>query len=137
MEIDGAIERILEKAGIEPAVARYAIVFTTETEGGIESAVVKGSHVVGVFRTSDEDMDVFEADFQQELAKTAWVKYDLQPFTDLAEISPEDLMALVTDDKDTRSEEHTSELQSLMRISYAVFCLKKKTSTNYVIIIST
>src|SRR3546814_10806442 len=28
---------------------------------------------------------------------------------------------------DPRSEEHTSELQSLMRISYAVFCLKKKT----------
>src|SRR3546814_3924369 len=27
-----------------------------------------------------------------------------------------------------RSEEHTSELQSLMRISYAVFCLKKKTN---------
>src|SRR3546814_2129434 len=30
-----------------------------------------------------------------------------------------------------RSEEHTSELQSLMRISYAVFCLKKKTSKTY------
>src|SRR3546814_7075081 len=30
-----------------------------------------------------------------------------------------------------RSEEHTSELQSLMRISYAVFCLKKKTSIPY------
>src|SRR3546814_9453311 len=29
---------------------------------------------------------------------------------------------------DARSEEHTSELQSLMRISYAVFCLKKKKS---------
>src|SRR3546814_1826690 len=29
-------------------------------------------------------------------------------------------------DDDERSEEHTSELQSLMRISYAVFCLKKK-----------
>src|SRR3546814_3360810 len=29
-------------------------------------------------------------------------------------------------DCDQRSEEHTSELQSLMRISYAVFCLKKK-----------
>src|SRR3546814_15422877 len=28
-----------------------------------------------------------------------------------------------------RSEEHTSELQSLMRISYAVFCLKKKTTS--------
>src|SRR3546814_6067694 len=32
---------------------------------------------------------------------------------------------------DLRSEEHTSELQSLMRISYAVFCLKKKTPTSY------
>src|SRR3546814_5691923 len=33
---------------------------------------------------------------------------------------------------DRRSEEHTSELQSLMRISYAVFCLKKK--NKYIII---
>src|SRR3546814_1575263 len=32
-------------------------------------------------------------------------------------------------DRSTRSEEHTSELQSLMRISYAVFCLKKKKNT--------
>src|SRR3546814_2845669 len=32
---------------------------------------------------------------------------------------------------DPRSEEHTSELQSLMRISYAVFCLKKK-KTNHI-----
>src|SRR3546814_7227799 len=31
----------------------------------------------------------------------------------------------------TRSEEHTSELQSLMRISYAVFCLKKKKQTKH------
>src|SRR3546814_9317082 len=30
-----------------------------------------------------------------------------------------------------RSEEHTSELQSLMRISYAVFCLKKKTKNQH------
>src|SRR3546814_4970540 len=33
---------------------------------------------------------------------------------------------------DERSEEHTSELQSLMRISYAVFCLKKKNKTQYI-----
>src|SRR3546814_3438308 len=32
--------------------------------------------------------------------------------------------------EDKRSEEHTSELQSLMRISYAVFCLKKKKKQN-------
>src|SRR3546814_9588036 len=36
----------------------------------------------------------------------------------------------------TRSEEHTSELQSLMRISYAVFCLKKKI-TKYTNVITT
>src|SRR3546814_4508209 len=34
------------------------------------------------------------------------------------------------DDGGRRSEEHTSELQSLMRISYAVFCLKKKKTNN-------
>src|SRR3546814_10272491 len=33
---------------------------------------------------------------------------------------------LAEEARDVRSEEHTSELQSLMRISYAVFCLKKK-----------
>src|SRR3546814_8212932 len=36
------------------------------------------------------------------------------------------LGALSPEAHETRSEEHTSELQSLMRISYAVFCLKKK-----------
>src|SRR3546814_13097000 len=41
--------------------------------------------------------------------------------------SPEDLVAAGdVGDGFARSEEHTSELQSLMRISYAVFCLKKK-----------
>src|SRR3546814_8468976 len=34
---------------------------------------------------------------------------------------------LAVEPTEDRSEEHTSELQSLMRISYAVFCLKKKT----------
>src|SRR3546814_1653570 len=36
----------------------------------------------------------------------------------------------------SRSEEHTSELQSLMRISYAVFCLKKKTTVPTVALLS-
>src|SRR3546814_10195264 len=38
-----------------------------------------------------------------------------------------DIGGPVYKDSAVRSEEHTSELQSLMRISYAVFCLKKKT----------
>src|SRR3546814_6018817 len=37
---------------------------------------------------------------------------------------------VTVDDLPSRSEEHPSELQSLMRISYAVFCLKKKTHMN-------
>src|SRR3546814_2381787 len=45
-----------------------------------------------------------------------WLLFDIQAAFTLGDYSP--AMA--------RSEEHTSELQSLMRISYAVFCLKKK-----------
>src|SRR3546814_4217379 len=40
------------------------------------------------------------------------------------------MMAVIVDDGD-RSEEHTSELQSLMRSSYDVFCLKKNTNITY------
>src|SRR3546814_1949751 len=39
-------------------------------------------------------------------------------------------LGVIAIDVDRRSEEHTSELQSLMRISYAVFCLKKKNNKN-------
>src|SRR3546814_7049710 len=44
----------------------------------------------------------------------------------LLQLSSNPLLALRAITSDIRSEEHTSELQSLMRISYAVFCLKKK-----------
>src|SRR3546814_4377855 len=39
-------------------------------------------------------------------------------------------ISLIGSSQGSRSEEHTSELQSLMRISYAVFCLKKKKNDN-------
>src|SRR3546814_9644408 len=66
------------------------------------------------------------------------------PRDDLADVAPyseepkllqagEDLAGSVyvpTGDGSERSEEHTSELPSLMRISYAVFCLNKKTRLN-------
>src|SRR3546814_2906595 len=42
-----------------------------------------------------------------------------------------ELESLLRDLGFDRSEEHTSELQSLMRISYAVFCLKKKKKNRY------
>src|SRR3546814_2759577 len=51
----------------------------------------------------------------------------------------EQIKALATEGEydNVRSEEHTSELQSLMRISYAVFCLKKKKHSYIDIILST
>src|SRR3546814_1767457 len=51
---------------------------------------------------------------------TLWMQYDSARSVLLVHV-----LDLV--DEAARSEEHTSELQSLMRISYAVFCLKKKT----------
>src|SRR3546814_2503962 len=45
---------------------------------------------------------------------------------DGSDADPDRADADATGDGETRSEEHTSELQSLMRTSYAVFCLKKK-----------
>src|SRR3546814_2772213 len=52
--------------------------------------------------------------------------------TELSDPENDTLVVTVTldDPAKGRSEEHTSELQSLMRISYAVFCLKKKIQTN-------
>src|SRR3546814_3150733 len=48
---------------------------------------------------------------------------------ELARIAQRGKGAIGEDRAKIRSEEHTSELQSLMRISYAVFCLKKKKQT--------
>src|SRR3546814_5012318 len=49
-----------------------------------------------------------------------------QRLCNLAKPKPQRLGAAIKRIVNCRSEEHTSELQSLMRISYAVFCLKKK-----------
>src|SRR3546814_7776074 len=49
---------------------------------------------------------------------------------ELARGGDKDAFGALFDHYHPRSEEHTSELQSLMRISYAVFCLKKKKKTS-------
>src|SRR3546814_6745813 len=68
-----------------------------------------------------------QADFSNEMAfgpvnskAYAFIRPDLAPWLPA---SPQN---------QKRSEEHTSELQSLMRISYAVFCLKKKTTPTHI-----
>src|SRR3546814_6969511 len=57
----------------------------------------------------------------------AWSWSPREPFTPAGRTQPCGLVRLVG----KRSEEHTSELQSLMRISYAVFCLKKKNNQSH------
>src|SRR3546814_2082186 len=58
--------------------------------------------------------------------------FDLRGLARKHRVEPAQLGALYREmtEKLTRSEEHTSELQSLMRISYAVFCLKKNNITH-------
>src|SRR3546814_2836450 len=56
----------------------------------------------------------------------AWLKRD-EVLTDEYDVLSHAALAYSGDMMIERSEEHTSELQSLMRISYAVFCLKKQT----------
>src|SRR3546814_6805184 len=73
-------------------------------------------------RISDWSSDVCSSDLQWLLCLTLWVVLrghilSMLPRTDCSQ------------GEKPRSEEHTSELQSLMRISYAVFCLKKKKKT--------
>src|SRR3546814_10018392 len=58
-----------------------------------------------------------------------WVHIDGGDQADLATLRRYDEMPDIAANALVRSEEHTSELQSLMRISYAGFCLKKKNRT--------
>src|SRR3546814_6384085 len=66
---------------------------------------------------------------ERDLRRVALRQHHRRRAADAARRTRDD-RALALDIHDLRSEEHTSELQSLMRISYAVFCLKKKI-TNY------
>src|SRR3546814_8740700 len=73
----------------------------------------------------DLDGENFDGDqFDRELRAPLLLMLTDQPFSDVQRRDPEFNPTDYAWEK--RSEEHTSELQSLMRISYAVFCLKKK-----------
>src|SRR3546814_4236616 len=79
-----------------------------------------------LFRSAEVVEDVVEAD---DLAAVAAVVGGAGHRVCLEHAALEDRLRVRRLD---RSEEHTSELQSLMRISYAVFCLKKKNCANNV-----
>src|SRR3546814_2184781 len=89
----------------------------------------------GVARGQRADIEILAARQGMRMAHVVSVRRDLvlveQRHHRAAERPKNELKAQDQADPFVdRSEEHTSELQSLMRISYAVFCLKKKTNTS-------
>src|SRR3546814_5134965 len=100
--------------------------------GGIGLNVIQGAKMVGAGRIIGVDINP---------DREAWGrKFGMTHFLNSKGLSREETIAKVIELTDggadysfdatgNRSEEHTSELQSLMRTSYAVFCLKKKKKT--------
>src|SRR3546814_1115247 len=82
----------------------------------------------GCVMTPDIISEAEAANELMRLAKVIARHNRLYHTEDSPEISDADYDALIR--RNARSEEHTSELQSLMRISYAVFCLKTKNITS-------
>src|SRR3546814_10347206 len=80
--------------------------------GGIGLNVIQGARLAGADMIVGVDLNPAREALARQFGMTHFV-------------NPKD----VEGDLVPRSEEHTSELQSLMRISYAVFCLKKKHKT--------
>src|SRR3546814_10338936 len=93
----------------------YPTLFRSEPEAGAVSVVIDGRPVAAA---AGEMLAAVLLRTPPFTARTTPVSGSLR--------APYCLMGVCFD----RSEEHTSELQSLMRISYAVFCLKKNTKTS-------
>src|SRR3546814_4017238 len=86
---------------------------------------------VGHLADAVREMGTAEAVVDDVLAVLEGVRRDtLPPRTQAAAAAVEHAPAEQPTARAERSEEHTSELQSLMRTSYAVFCLKKQKNTN-------
>src|SRR3546814_8981359 len=103
----------------------FSVAHTTAAQDGLEAL---RSGLPCDWAALDNSFDAFLA-FREldEADKAAWLAFA---------VSQSLQASLATGGRKNcfRSEEHTSELQSLMRISYAVFCLKKKTNATHYII---
>src|SRR3546814_9772458 len=93
----------------------------------MSSISAAGASTITLQFTLGVALDVAEQEVQAAINESnALLPADLPAPPVYAKVNPADAPVLTI-----RSEEHTSELQSLMRISYAVFCLKKKTTNKY------
>src|SRR3546814_7925226 len=89
-----------------------------------------GSNAKEIIENIHAQLDVLEKDFPPGMSVT--VNFDTNEFltASIEKVVVTLLEAFILVFIVVRSEEHTSELQSLMRISYAVFCLTKNNKTN-------
>src|SRR3546814_4137181 len=116
--------------GADPACGHDAVAFRLQTKNGLvakcDLGIVALEHV-SIGPMGRRPMPIQEAGFRdQESPGTN--RADERPIS-MESLQPGHLSRVAARGH-IRSEEHTSELQSLMRISYAVFCLKKKTHDN-------
>src|SRR3546814_5464893 len=79
----------------------------------------------------DPDRTIADTALALFLTENRWAEPDQEFVLVRADVPAEIYSDLIWTVAAIRSEEHTSELQSLMRISYAVFCLKKKINKQY------
>src|SRR3546814_8902589 len=90
------------------------------------SDLCRGIDFAGCVMTALQAVDALPRNIKADRAGKSFGKRQRDRQADIAEADYDDLFITHGVFSSARSEEHTSELQSLMRISYAVFCLKKK-----------
>src|SRR3546814_3316001 len=110
-----------------------------DLEAGREArrSFVGGAHTTAPPENEKNDRKNEDAANAMDRPKTIWISLRKPPLVSpKASARPVEMMMMTATMRATgpwmdsrRSDEHTSELQSLMRISYAVFCLKKKKIT--------
>src|SRR3546814_5638207 len=130
MQNSDIADRLVRNLGL--AVPPVALAFTNEIPAGCDVDTTPAPSACAFWRRAEEGLFFAPADSHFNCPVGAMVMgFDLpQPVS--AEL--QNLVGMMTAcGYIARSEEHTSELQSLMRISYAVFCLKKKKKPNKVL----
>src|SRR3546814_8511137 len=83
---------------------------------------------LGKLKIGENPKEVLECDLALELEAIPPLRAAIVHCEQVGDFVSRRLFTDILQSEEERSEEHTSELQSLMRISYAVFCLKKKKS---------
>src|SRR3546814_1260302 len=117
----------IQESGGEGPIVRLDITDAASWAGAVEAAV----GAFGKLTTLSNTAGIIHGAMIQDETLEGWSKMiavnQTALFLGLKIVAPEIAKS------GNRSEEHTSELQSLMRISYAVFCLKKNTSAYHCI----